>query len=208
MKCYSYVVVRDYGFAPNPFGPYCTLATCKQDIRKSAVVGDWIVGTGSAQHGASEKLVFAMRVTEKLTFNEYWECPRFQYKKPVLNGSLKQMYGDNIYVQRDGKWMQANSHHSNENGSPNMHNVRRDTSHPFVLVSNHFYYLGGKAISIPLQFCGAGGHDICHRRQGHRYNFPREFAAAFLDWLESTNVPGCQGDPLLFSGFERYDGIS
>src|SRR5712671_5339411 len=34
MRLYSYVVARDFGFAPNPFFGVCTLATCKPDIRK------------------------------------------------------------------------------------------------------------------------------------------------------------------------------
>ena len=33
-KGYSYIITRDYGFAPNPFGGVCTLATCKPKIRK------------------------------------------------------------------------------------------------------------------------------------------------------------------------------
>jgi len=47
MKLHTYVVRYDSGFAPNPFYGYCTLATCKPPIRKSAAVEDWIVGCGS-----------------------------------------------------------------------------------------------------------------------------------------------------------------
>ena len=79
MKLYSYVVATDCGFAPNPFYDFCTLATCKPDIRERATVGDWVIGTGS---GAKEKqrngyLVFAMRVTETMSFDEYWKDIRF-----------------------------------------------------------------------------------------------------------------------------------
>lgn len=42
-RIYSYVVRYDSGFAPNPFYGYCTLATCKPDIRRAAEVGDWLV---------------------------------------------------------------------------------------------------------------------------------------------------------------------
>lgn len=28
MRCFSYIVARDYGFAPNPFHGFCTLANC------------------------------------------------------------------------------------------------------------------------------------------------------------------------------------
>ena len=48
MKFYSYVIPRDFGFAPNPHFGYCTLATCKQGIRRSAHVGDWIGAFGAA----------------------------------------------------------------------------------------------------------------------------------------------------------------
>ena len=34
MKLFSYVVARDFAFAPNPFHGYCTLATCKPIIRR------------------------------------------------------------------------------------------------------------------------------------------------------------------------------
>lgn len=44
MKGYSYIVARDYGFAPNPFYGICTLATCKPIIRKHCEVGDYVIG--------------------------------------------------------------------------------------------------------------------------------------------------------------------
>jgi hypothetical protein len=47
MRLFSYVVARDYGFAPNPFHRHCTLATCKPGIRARAAVGDWVIGTGA-----------------------------------------------------------------------------------------------------------------------------------------------------------------
>ena len=40
-RIYSYVVRYDSGFAPNPFYGYCTLATCKPDIRGR---GGWRLG--------------------------------------------------------------------------------------------------------------------------------------------------------------------
>jgi len=43
---FIYVVDRDFGFAPNPFHGYCTLATCKAKIRNQARVGDWVIGNG------------------------------------------------------------------------------------------------------------------------------------------------------------------
>ena len=50
MKLYSYVMIYDTGFAPNPFWGYCTLATCKPGIRRPAEQGDWIIGSGYKQN--------------------------------------------------------------------------------------------------------------------------------------------------------------
>jgi hypothetical protein len=64
VKLYSYVVARDYGFAPNPFFGVCTLATCKPQIRKHAQVGDWIVGTGAKCNRLDGHLVYVMKVQQ------------------------------------------------------------------------------------------------------------------------------------------------
>ena len=101
-KIYMYVVDRDFGFAPNPFHGYCTLATCKPKIRNSAEVKDWVIGMGGSRLNATGQCIFAMRVTEKITFNEYWTNPKFLDKKPIRNGSQKIMVGDNIYYQDFG----------------------------------------------------------------------------------------------------------
>src|SRR5690606_38071338 len=117
MKLYSYVVARDFGFAPNPFFGFCTLATCKPRIRKHASVGDWVVGTGAKlTYGYSGRLIYAMKVSEILDFDTYWNDPRFTQKRPNLFGSLQVLYGDNIYHRIGKRWAQADSHHSKEKG--------------------------------------------------------------------------------------------
>ncbi|UGA39490.1 hypothetical protein JOS77_08380 [Chromobacterium haemolyticum] len=153
MRLFTYVVARDYGFAPNPFGGFCTLATCKPDIRQRANVGDWVVGIASKSDSPSPRLIYAMRVDEVLTYDSYWSDPRFQYKKPTLIGSVKQLFGDNIY-HRDitGAWIQADSHHSFENGIPNHLNINNDTKSEGVLVSSNYIYWGSKSIKIPDEF--------------------------------------------------------
>lgn len=88
MRLHSYVVARDYGFAPNPFFGICTLATCKRRIRRVAEIGDWVVGTGSKKRNREKHVVYAMRITDTMTFNDYWNDPRFQTKKPNLRGSV------------------------------------------------------------------------------------------------------------------------
>lgn len=150
---YIYVIARDFGFAPNPFHGTCTLATCKPGIRKGATVGDWILGVGGAKLGpANRKCILLMKVSEKLSFEDYWEDDRFSLKKPSRNGSNVQMLGDNIYHKnRRGDWIQEDSHHSNEDGSTNSLNLNRDTGDSDqVLTSNYFFYFGDKAIPVDL----------------------------------------------------------
>lgn len=206
MKCFSYVVARDYGFAPNPFGPYCTLATCKPDIRNRASVGDLIVGSSSRGHSVTKSLVYVMLVDEKIDFKQYSTDARFRYKKPILNGSLKKMYGDNIYYfdSTQDEWVQLDSHHSNADGSENLHNKNRDLKSEYVLISHHFWYFGRNHLVLPNEFMS-----IHHKGRGYKSKcFTEEFLTSFLVWLESNAPKGYRGNPYQFNEFQRYDGVS
>jgi len=199
MKLHSYVVARDYGFAPNPFNGYCTLCTCKPLIRRHAETDDWIVGTGSKTRARQGYLVFAMRVTEHMSFTDYWNDVRFLMKRPNLRGSKKQAYGDNIYRRDDAGWHQINSHHSLPDGQKNMDNVVRDTSADRVLISNDFTYWGRMGPSIPSRFRGSETWpDICAGR-GHKNNFPADMVEDFVGWIRSLETRGVHGDPLDWS---------
>ena len=152
MKLYSYVIPRDYGFAPNPYFNYCTLATCKPVIRRCAQLGDWVAAFGAAGSPVHEKLVVLMRVEETLSFDEYWEDERFRCKRPVFNKGVMHMYGDNIYHHVGEEWMQEFSHHSMPDGSINYVNLDRDTQTDRVLISQDYYYFGNNAIDMPQRF--------------------------------------------------------
>ena len=198
MRLYSYVVARDYGFAPNPFHGFCTLATCKPVIRKTASVGDWVVGTGSKTRQRDGRLVYVMRVEEILTYDAYWKDPRFAAKKPNLKGSKKQAFGDNIYHRETatGPWIQENSHHSLADGSPNQRNILNDTQTPNVLVGVEFAYWGGDGPTIPSKFRDFQGYDICRNGRGHKNNFPDALVSAFISWFRSLQEEGATGTPL------------
>lgn len=194
MRLFSYVVRRDYGFAPNPFFGACTLATCKPNIRRTAKVGDWVIGSGSAQQRRTGRLVYAMKVDETMSFNQYWESERYRRKRPLLRGSRKQAYGDNIY-HFDGQWRQLDSHHSHPNGQGNPHNIANDTKADRVLVGREFMYFGGSGPTIPDRFRNWEGVDICARRN-HRRHFPEGMPEAFVEWLKTLDASGYCGSPL------------
>lgn len=206
MKLYSYIVTRDFGFAPNPFISYCTLATCKPKIRKLAQVGDWVVGIGSGAEKSQfkNKLIYAMQIEEKLTFDEYWMDPRFKRKRPVMNGSKRQMYGDNIYHRPtpDSSFIQENSHHSLPNGEKNALNADRDLPGKYVLIGKKFWYFGEKAIPLPQEFLL-----LSKVARGYRVFKEEQFIEGVSNWLGSLPESGYLGRPHMFNkDFTRYSG--
>ena len=202
MAFFSYKIEHDLGLAPNPFGGYCTLAVCKPGIRNNRRLsyGDWVIGTGSVKLGNLHHLIYMMKVEEKMSLEEYWDDPRFFYKRPGINGSLTQMYGDNIY-HRDSKtndWIQEDSAHSFEGGTTNLRHLEVDTGGKFVLISQRFFYFGDKAIRIPDRFravCSEG-------RSVKGPSIPDSTAHGFVQWVEAQYPNGIHGDPV---GWKIHD---
>jgi hypothetical protein len=183
-RVYMYVVDRDFGFAPNPFHGCCTLATCKPAIRKGAQTGDWVIGMGGRRLNATGRCIFAMLVTESLSFNEYWSSPAHRDKRPVRNGSSRMMVGDNIYHHDAVShcWHQADSHHSNPDGTPNAHNIVNDTKADRVLISSCFFYFGREAPLVPGDLLESIGF-----RNGRNYRvFDQLTCAPLLAWLHGA----------------------
>ncbi|MEN6462528.1 MAG: hypothetical protein ABFC94_14325 [Syntrophomonas sp.] len=206
MTIYSYIITRDYGFAPNPFPPYCTLATCKPRIRRVAQINDWVVGIGSGARNSPMKnrLIYSMQVEEKLSYDEYWENPRFQYKKPTMNGSKKQRYGDNVYHAdvTTGVFIQEDSHHSLDGGEANILNYNKDLSGKYVLISNKYWYFGEDAPPLPLDFL-----DFAKVIRNHKSIKDENLIINFESWLLSLPERGYIGRPYFFwKPFERYSG--
>lgn len=177
MKIYSYVVARDYGFAPNPFHGICTLATCKPKIRKSASVGDYVVGLTPRADG--NKICYIMQVGSKISFDQYWIGSNFQVKKPLFNKTHKYSVGDNIYHKKaDGFWHQENSHHTHEDGTPIQENIDADTGiTDQVLLGEIFSYWGQSAIELPPQF------SALRVTRGHKNDFSQKFIEDFVLWF-------------------------
>lgn len=202
MKLYSYVIPRDYGFAPNPFHGCCTLATCKPIIRRVAQVGDWIAAFGSKTNDTCGRLVYLMRVGETLTFDEYWDDERFKIKRPVFNKSTTRKYGDNIYHHVNGEWVQEPSHHSKIDGM-NPINLARDTQTNRVLVADEFYYFGGDAIMLPSEY-----QSLVWRRRNHGVTKDSDLIESFIGYMREHYNTGIHGLPLSrkTGKFDLYKG--
>ncbi len=149
LRLFSYKMTHDTGFAPNPFFGLLTLANCKPQIRKSKKINDWIAGFTSNQLNGDktgdERLVYLMKVTEKVDYAEYWNNPRYANKIPVLDtNSIEDKAGDNIY-----KPLGANKFEQIENKNHDESSMMHDLNGEFVLISSEFYYFGGAAIYLP-----------------------------------------------------------
>jgi len=194
---YSYIIRNDLGFSPNPFWGVCTLACCKPIIRRTAKVGDWVVGIRGK--GLYNKLklpkptdpfeeygiVYAMKVTKKLSFDEYFD--QFPEKQPNFGkGETIFKRGDNIYKPLgNGEYVQLKSRHT-------IPNQPKDLSGKYVILSNEFYYFGSNPIRIPdnmrVLICG----------RGHKCHTDKALKGSFLDYI-SSNKLGISERPSLWN---------
>ena len=142
---------------------------------------------GHATASRGQGLIYAMEVSEVLDFDAYYNDPRFERKKPRLDHTWREACGDNIYyLAEDDVWAQ----HLPTLFHGDRYSLVQDTRHPRVFVSEHFYYFGGNATTIPQQFA-----TLIRDRQGCKCSYPKELAEAFVRWLQVNFEPGIHGEP-------------
>jgi Nucleotide modification associated domain 2 len=153
IRLFSYKMTHDTGFAPNPFHGLLTLANCKPCIRKYKIKDDWIAGFTSQElngdNVGEEKLVYLMKVIDKITYNEYWNNPLYKLKKPNLSSSKTiDKTGDNIYKPIKVNPKSNTDFKQVPNKNHNDEDKDHDLNGKFVLVSKCFYYFGSSPIKI------------------------------------------------------------
>jgi hypothetical protein len=164
-KLFSYVVDHDLGFAPNPYGGYCTLAHCKfkqerRNIIEMAEIGHWVAGTGGlgSTSAGHRKLIYGMRVEEKMTLRDYARDERFWCRD------------DNLAEYCD-------------------------CTDRFVLISQHYYYFGREAIDISSMPTTHLDHPFEKGGPRYRSDFSDAFIADFENWLRANYPIGMNGIP-------------
>jgi hypothetical protein len=184
MRICFYVVSHDTGFAPNPFGGFCTLAACTPNHQGLCLKqGDWLVGNSSVAIGS--RIIYAMRIFDVLDFDAYYRDSRFTGKK-ARTGKWQTQCGDNIYFRSDtGRWAQALAFYHTRPGD-----LEKDTRYPSVFISDHFYYFGENAPAVPPEYVS-----LIQTRQGCRCCKDLETACGFIGWLEQAYAPGLHGQP-------------
>lgn len=186
MKTYLYKLTSDRGGAPCAPPPrvgeeaLLTLSICKPAIRRTAQVGDRVIGVTSRALAESEgypmlAVIYAAKITGALDPRDYYaESSAFMHRPDCIyefhqaNGQLVHagrtpLHADPAYAARDvGKY-------------PFYRNAR-------TLLSTDFRYFGSEAVVIPARFPGLL-HVVEALGQGHRVFDERSPEAAELDGL-------------------------
>ncbi|HOZ14035.1 MAG TPA: hypothetical protein PK784_04555 [Tenuifilaceae bacterium] len=203
MNIYSYVLRFDDGAAPNPFWGLCTLTICKPAIRRSADIGDWVVGTGSKNskcndgeyYDLSDCVVFAMKISDKKTLQEYDSFCKTSLKKKIPNWKTtdwRHRMGDCIYDYSNGLNPKLRkSVHKEENRN-------RDLCGLNSLISNEFYYFGEDARPLPIDL-----KLIIKRNQGHRKIENPDLVLKFENWIKEFEMNRIYAAPQMRSVFDK-----
>jgi hypothetical protein len=202
-KIYSYILRYDDGAAPNPFGDTCTLTICKPAIRRTAGIGDWVIGTGSKNTrvtktdtiNLADSLVYAMKVTDKKSLADYDQFCRksLQNKIPIWKTNKWHLrMGDCIYdYSKPGDPTIRKSVH-------NETNRETDIGGKFSLLSTHFHYFGLAAVQIPNDL-----KQLIKQGQGHKIIQQEELVIKFENWIKQFKANTMLSAPQLHWLFDR-----
>ncbi len=192
MNIFRYVVRYDGGSAPRPYGGICTLAICKPMIRRSASIGDWIIGVRSR---APDRVIYVMQVSEVVPFAQYWSDPRFIGRRTGASP-----VPDNIYrPDAHGELVQV------PNPIHDQTATTTDLSGQNVLIGQRFWYFGSESPMLPTDLIHLvpypRGHSVHVNRKNDDvqnlklwlaawpcgiHGVPVEATGELLSWLENS----------------------
>ena len=143
------------------------------------------MGTLSTVRFPNEKahVLYAMKVTEKLKFKDYWDKSEYNVKRPKMDGSLEHRRGDNIYDYSINAIIprQLYSQHSHADGSEDEDMKTHDLGGVYVLISSDFIYFGKKSKPLPDSLL-----HLIKKGPGHKSNFTEDDINSLEKWLKQT----------------------
>ena len=180
LKMWSYRIVHDKQFAPNPFKGVLTLATCNPLIRRSkeSESGVWLAGfaaysvkDGLRPKKGRELLIYLAKISEVMTMQDYWT--KYPQKRAQKCGEeFEEYYGDNIYDE--------NLHLVNDNHHKDW-DFKRDISGKNVLICKEFYYFAPDSrLVVPNEF-----DELVYKRRGQTLVQNKDLIQKFIDYVRS-----------------------
>lgn len=174
-RIYLYKLTADTGAAPCVARGLLSLAICKPMIRRKARVGDLIFGFAANSIDRNNRLIYAARVTKKLSAGEYFKNARYANR------------GDCIYEWDAGRfnWRSGSLHHGPTDVE---HDLGRHPkySQANVLLSSNFRYFGKAAGAMYKVKFPKVGRTIDRLARGHRVHHSealRDELLAMEDWV-------------------------
>lgn len=204
-QVYIYKLDHDTGMNPNPFGNFCTLAYCMHGMREKIVkhiavqrstnptlsitnMGIWIIGiagkkldfNGSNRYG---RIVYAMQVTEALTFEEYWTDPRFTDKKPNYTPEEEVLFNKG----HEGNYRFFKNNSNRRIVGDNIEGHYDDGSR-HVLVSDRFEYYGSDSENQMklLDYLYLSENDTMRGDRKYPSSSGKPIPAAINEYIEKT----------------------
>lgn len=202
-KIFSYVLRIDAGAAPNPFWGTCTLTICKPAIRRNAQIGDWVIGTGSKNtklsdgkvYDFSDSIVYAMKITDRKSLKEYDEYCNRSLTNKIPKWKTKDWrlrVGDCIYDYSKGFTPIIRKSVHNEG------NRQKDLDGIYSLLSDHFYYFGVEARSLPTKL-----RELIKKNQGYKIIENQNIVSKFEKWITQFEKNKLYADPQMSWLFDR-----
>lgn len=144
------------------------------------------MGTGSASAGLSGHLIYAMRVDETISLEEYDRRAPKEWKHRLpdpTNRSRARRRGDCIYDYAAAPWPHQRP------GVHNEDNRLVDLGGKNVLISRHYTYFDVNAIELPVSL-----RPLVHETQGHKWKMNTPLFDDFVQWIE-RQPRGMHGEP-------------
>jgi hypothetical protein len=161
------------------------------------------VGLGSANSpigDVSDAVVYAMKVTEKMTLQKHDEYCQTSLQQEIPQWRNRSDYqlrvGDCIYDYSEGsppklRW----GVHDKRNGN-------RDLGGEYALLSTHFFYFGNAPEKLPDHL-----KPIIHKTQGHKSSSNAPYLIAFVEWIEQFESNRLYGQPQLILELSHDEDI-
>jgi hypothetical protein len=172
---WRYVLATDAGMAPCIDNGILTLTCCKPRIRRSAQLGDWVIGFEPKRLGG--KVAYAGQVSRVLSLGDY------EVEHP---GRADAIYRLDSASNREASFIVLAPGYHNDVG------IRtRDLNGLNALIFSPFWYWGRAAVTPPGEI-----GDLAHPFVGEsRMNSSPEKIKVLKDWLRSTGPSGIRGEP-------------